>query len=59
MIDCDKIKDDYESGTDDLLQWTRAKSDELNERNLPNTIEGTQQEMSNFHDYRIKEKPSR
>ncbi|XP_014671015.1 PREDICTED: spectrin beta chain, non-erythrocytic 5-like [Priapulus caudatus] len=56
LIESDNKKEEYETGARELLQWMEEKTEKLNERNLPNNLEETQQELSRFHEYRTVEK---
>ncbi|KAL7032834.1 hypothetical protein ACKWTF_007407 [Chironomus riparius] len=57
MMDADNKKDQYEQLTSDLLQWVRMKTKELEKRDFPNLLEGIQQELLSFKQYRTIEKP--
>lgn len=57
MMDADNKKDQYEHLTSNLLQWVRMKTKELEKRDFPNSLEGIQQELLSFKQYRTIEKP--
>ncbi|XP_035225862.1 spectrin beta chain, non-erythrocytic 1-like isoform X1 [Stegodyphus dumicola] len=57
MIDADKLKNNYESFTTNLLEWIKIKIKELDNRNFPNSLEGIQKELLRFKEYRTIEKP--
>lgn len=57
MMDADGKIAQYERLTSNLLTWIRNKTVELEKRNFPNSLEGIQQELLNFKDYRTIEKP--
>lgn len=57
MIDADKLKNNYELFTTNLLQWIQMKIKELDNRNFPNSLEGIQKELLKFKEYRTIEKP--
>ncbi|GFR60145.1 spectrin beta chain, non-erythrocytic 1 [Elysia marginata] len=57
MRDVEKMEDDYEKLTSDLLQWIRNKIKALNDRNFPNSLEGIQKELIMFKEYMTAEKP--
>lgn len=57
MMDADNKKDQYSRLTTTLLTWIRSKTTELEKRNFPNSLEGIQQELLNFKEYRTIEKP--
>ena len=56
-MDADKRKAHYERLTSNLLSWIRLKTEELEKRNFPNSLEGIQKEFSAFKQYRTIEKP--
>lgn len=47
----------YERLTTNLLSWIRQKTLELEERDLPNSLEGIQRKLLSFKEYRTIEKP--
>ena len=57
MMDVDKLKNDYELFTSNLLDWIKIKILELDNRNFPNSLEGIQKELLKFKEYRTVEKP--
>ncbi|XP_067682927.1 spectrin beta chain, non-erythrocytic 5-like isoform X3 [Haliotis asinina] len=57
MCDLDKMENEYEGLTSNLLEWIRRKMMELNSRNLPNSLEGIQKELIKFKEYMTVEKP--
>lgn len=57
MMDADKMKVNYERINTNLLEWIRAKVIELEDRNIPNSLEGIQKELLRFKQYRTVEKP--
>lgn len=57
MMDADNKKEQYSRLTTNLLTWIRNKTIELEKRNFPNSLEGIQQELLNFKEYRTIEKP--
>ncbi|XP_059148013.1 spectrin beta chain, non-erythrocytic 2-like isoform X3 [Physella acuta] len=57
MRDVQKMQDDYESLTSNLLAWIREKIKSLNNRDFPNSLEGIQKELIAFKDYMTVEKP--
>lgn len=56
-MDADRKKMHYERLTTNLLSWIRQKTIELEQRNLPNSLEGIQRELLAFKEYRTIEKP--
>ncbi|CRK98513.1 CLUMA_CG011869, isoform A [Clunio marinus] len=57
MMDADGKIVQYETLTSTLLTWIRNKTKDLEKRNFPNSLEGIQQELLNFKQYRTIEKP--
>lgn len=57
MMDVDKLKNNYELFTTNLLEWIKIKVIELDNRNFPNSLEGIQRELLKFKEYRTVEKP--
>jgi spectrin beta len=57
MMDADGKIAQYERLTTTLLTWIREKTVELEKRNFPNSLEGIQQELLGFKEYRTIEKP--
>lgn len=57
MMDVDKLKNNYELFTSNLLEWIKIKVIELDNRNFPNSLEGIQKELLKFKEYRTVEKP--
>ncbi|GIY06493.1 hypothetical protein CDAR_514752 [Caerostris darwini] len=57
MMDADKLKNNYELFTSNLLQWIQMKIKELDNRNFPNSLDGIQKELLKFKEYRTIEKP--
>lgn len=56
-MDADGKIDQYETLTTTLLTWIRSKTKELEKRSFPNSLEGIQQELLHFKQYRTIEKP--
>lgn len=56
-MDADRKKMQYERLTTNLLSWIRQKTLELEQRDLPNSLEGIQRELLAFKEYRTIEKP--
>lgn len=56
-MDADKMKISYEKLTTDLLEWINLKIGELEDRKLPNSLEGIQTLLMAFGHYRTQEKP--
>lgn len=47
----------YEKLVTNLLEWIRAKTEELKQRNFPNSLESIQKELVTFKQYITIEKP--
>lgn len=56
-MDADRKKMHYERLTTNLLSWIRQKTLQLEQRDLPNSLEGIQRELMAFKEYRTIEKP--
>lgn len=57
MMDADKKKIHYDRLTTNLLDWIRMKIIELENRDFPNSLQGIQNELLRFKQYRTIEKP--
>lgn len=57
MVEADKMKNEYDKFTTNLLEWIRAKVIDLEDRNFPNSLEGIQSLLLAFGQYRTIEKP--
>lgn len=57
MLEMEKMVDEYEGLTTNLLEWIQSKISTLNDRNFPNSLEGIQKELILFKEYRTVEKP--
>lgn len=57
MMDADKKKMHYDRLTTNLLDWIRMKIIELENRDFPNSLQGIQNELLRFKQYRTVEKP--
>lgn len=56
-MDCDGRKTEYSRLVCALLEWIRLKIEELNCRELPNSLDGIQRLLLAFKQYRTVEKP--
>ena len=56
-MDNDNMIHEYESMTSDLLRWIEQTIDSLSDRNFANSLNGVQQQLSQFSNYRTVEKP--
>jgi spectrin beta len=57
MVDADNMKMHYEQLMSNLLECNRVKVLELENHNVPNSLEGIQKELLCFKQYCIVEKP--
>ncbi|XP_045781545.1 spectrin beta chain, non-erythrocytic 2 [Maniola jurtina] len=57
LMDCDGRKAEYSRLLSTLLEWIRMKIQELNGRELPNSLDGIQRLLLSFKQYRTVEKP--
>ncbi|XP_028171582.1 spectrin beta chain [Ostrinia furnacalis] len=57
LMDCDGLKTEYGRLISALLEWIRLKIQELNDRELPNSLDGIQRLLLAFKQYRTVEKP--
>ncbi|XP_052755503.1 spectrin alpha chain, non-erythrocytic 1 isoform X2 [Galleria mellonella] len=57
LKDCDDRKAEYSRLVSALLEWIRLKIQELNGRQLPNSLDGIQRLLLAFKQYRTVEKP--
>ncbi|XP_049883110.1 spectrin beta chain, non-erythrocytic 5 isoform X2 [Pectinophora gossypiella] len=57
LMDCDGQKSEYSRLVSALLEWIRMKIEELNGRDLPNSLDGIQRLLLAFKQYRTVEKP--
>jgi spectrin beta len=56
-MECDKMIEDYESFTSDLLKWIENVIEALGDRNFANSLRGVQDQLTQFNSYRNVEKP--
>lgn len=56
-MDNDRMIDDYEKATSDLLKWIELTIGSLSERTFSNSLIGVQQQLAQFSNYRTVEKP--
>lgn len=56
-LDTDKMVNDYETMTSDLLEWIEQTIVILNDRQFANSLNGVQQQLAAFNTYRKVEKP--
>ncbi|CAD6199906.1 unnamed protein product [Caenorhabditis auriculariae] len=57
LMDNDKMINRYETLSSDLIEWINLKISLLNGREFPNSLEGVQQQLTEFNNYRTEEKP--
>ena len=53
----DRMIQEYETLTSDLLRWIESTIESLNERDFANSLAGVQQQLLQFNNYRSVEKP--
>ncbi|XP_028968283.1 spectrin beta chain-like [Galendromus occidentalis] len=58
-MDNDKLIEDYERLTSDLLRWIEQTIAVLGDRNFTNSLVGVQKQLADFNQYRTAEKPGR
>ncbi|XP_033733764.1 spectrin beta chain-like isoform X12 [Pecten maximus] len=58
-LDSDRLVNDYETFTSDLLEWIEQTIVILNDRQFANSLTGVQQQLSAFNTYRTREKPKK
>ena len=56
-MDNDRMVQEYEGLTSDLLKWIEATIAQLGDRHFANSLVGVQQQLSQFNNYRTVEKP--
>jgi len=56
-MECDKMIEEYEGFTSDLLKWIENAIEALNDRNFANSLRGVQEQLAQFNTYRNVEKP--
>ena len=57
MRDVEKMQDDYENLTSNLLDWINQRIASLNDRDFPNSLEGIKKELILFNEYMTVDKP--
>ncbi len=56
-MECDKMVEEYEGFTSDLLKWIENVIEALGDRNFANSLRGVQEQLTQFNSYRNVEKP--
>jgi len=56
-MDNDRMIQEYEGLTSDLLKWIESTIDSLGDRNFANSLTGVQSQLTQFNSYRTVEKP--
>ncbi|KAL1138874.1 hypothetical protein AAG570_008936 [Ranatra chinensis] len=56
-MDNDRMVQEYEGLTSDLLRWIESTISQLGDRHFANSLVGVQQQLSQFNNYRTVEKP--
>ena len=57
VLENERMINEYESLTSDLLKWIEEIIQILNEREFENSLQGVQAQLSQFNSYRTQEKP--
>ncbi|CAD5123350.1 DgyrCDS11708 [Dimorphilus gyrociliatus] len=57
LMAMETMEDSYETYVSNLLEWIREKIEQLSDHTFPNSLDGIQQEMARFKQYRTVEKP--
>lgn len=56
-LEHERMINDYETLTSDLLEWIENTISVLNDREFANSLQGVQQQLAAFNTYRTVEKP--
>lgn len=56
-IDTEKMIEEYETLTSELLEWIEQTIVILNDRKFANSLTGVQEQLTGFNTYRTVEKP--
>ncbi len=56
-MECDRMIEDYEGFTSDLLKWIENVIETLSDRKFANSLKGVQEQLAQFNSYRNVEKP--
>ena len=56
-LEHERMINDYETLTSDLLEWIENTITVLNDREFANSLQGVQQQLAAFNTYRTVEKP--
>ena len=56
-LENERMINDYETLTSDLLEWIDQTISVLNDREFANSLIGVQQQLASFNTYRTVEKP--
>lgn len=56
-MDNDRMIQEYEGLTSDLLKWIEATISSLGDRHFANSLTGVQNQLAQFNNYRTVEKP--
>ena len=57
VLENDRLINEYETLTSDLLKWIEEIIEILNEREFENSLQGVQAQLAQFNSYRTQEKP--
>ncbi|OZC09778.1 hypothetical protein X798_03181 [Onchocerca flexuosa] len=57
LVENEKLINNYERLSSDLLEWIRQTIESLNDRHFVNSLSGVQKQLAEFNNYRTQEKP--
>ena len=57
QMEIEKMINDYETFTSELLKWINDKIETLGDRQFANSLRGVQEQLGEFNTYRNVEKP--
>ncbi|VIO98225.1 beta-G spectrin, identical [Brugia malayi] len=57
LVENEKLINNYERLSSDLLEWIRQTIESLNDRHFVNSLNGVQKQLAEFNNYRTQEKP--
>ncbi|MCP9264820.1 Spectrin beta chain [Dirofilaria immitis] len=57
LVENEKLINNYERLSSDLLEWIRQTIELLNDRHFVNSLNGVQKQLAEFNSYRTQEKP--
>lgn len=57
VIENERMVDEYDTLSSDLLEWIKRMIKDLNKREFTNSLAGVQKQLAEFNAYRTAEKP--